>query len=422
MKQTAPAKNTKSEPTIYSRDDHNISRHNIDEDALKIMYRLIRNGYKAFLVGGGVRDLLLSKKPKDFDISTDATPRRIKSLFRNSRIIGRRFKLVHIFFRGNKNIEVSTFRDETDVEEDSTSKLRTDNVYGDESTDAIRRDLTINGLFYDLASFSVIDYVGGMPDLKEGIIRVIGDPDTRFADDPVRLLRVIRHAARNDFKINPACWESLVKNKELILKSSQVRVYEELKKDFVSGHFLEILKLLAKSGLLDYMMPAIYEKHKSLFRAESMFFQVISKVDSLVQERKEVSPTAVLTAMALVLLNEDSGVVVTDTDAEETIKDFIQNIFSSLSVPRKERERIVSILLLLHELSTRDLKKVKLHALSRKPYFNDLLHLTKIIEDKYLTEEIRNFVDSAVNNMQRERHDGDIHRSNQYYNRVRRPK
>ncbi|MCB0309961.1 MAG: polynucleotide adenylyltransferase PcnB, partial [Bdellovibrionales bacterium] len=191
-------------PTIYSRSQHNISRSAIDKDALKIMYRLLRHNYEAFLVGGGVRDLLLEKEPKDFDISTDATPNQIRSLFRNCRIIGRRFKLAHIYFRGGKIIEVSTFRDESapiDVQDDEELRrygrdVKRDNRYGTAETDAFRRDITINGLFYDLSNFSVIDYVGGMSDLRAKIIRVIGNPDERFQEDPVRMLRVIRHAAR----------------------------------------------------------------------------------------------------------------------------------------------------------------------------------------------------------------------------------
>jgi poly(A) polymerase len=422
MKHVSVLNNAESQPTIYSRDQHNISRDNIDEDALKIMYRLIRNGYKAFLVGGGVRDLLLSKKPKDFDIGTDATPRRIKSLFRNSRIIGRRFKLVHVYFRGNKNIEVSTFRDETEAIDENDTSLRTDNVYGHEATDALRRDLTINGLFYDLANFSVIDYVGGMPDLQAGIIRVIGDPDTRFRDDSVRLLRVIRHAARNDFKINKECWESLVKNKELIVKSSAVRVYEELKKDFTSGHFLEILKLLSRSGLLDYLMPAISDKEKELLSPNSDFHSVIRKIDIMVQRNQVISATSVLTVIALVLLNHDDNTVLPERNSEEIIKEFVRNVFISLSVPRKEKERIVSIISILHELSFRDLKKVKLSALSRKPYFKDLLQVAKVVEDILLTPEIMDVLQAAVANMQREKTDGDQHRQSRYFNRARRPK
>ena len=173
-------------PEIYSRDEHPISRKDIDPDALKIMYRLIRSGFKAYMVGGGVRDLLLGKKPKDFDITTDATPRRVKALFSNSRIIGRRFKLVHVFFGGGKIIEVSTFRDFSDPpeggegEDGEVAQLAPDNKYGTEVTDAIRRDITINGLFYDLSTLSVIDYVGGIRDLSDRVIRVIGKSGRAF--------------------------------------------------------------------------------------------------------------------------------------------------------------------------------------------------------------------------------------------------
>ena len=228
------------EPKIYPRTDHTLSRSKIDPDALSIMYRLSRGGYKAYLVGGGVRDVLLNKRPKDFDIATDATPRQVKALFRNSRVIGRRFKLVHVYFAHGKNIEVSTFRDnfipqeeeESDSESDK-APVSSDNIFGTEATDALRRDITINALFYDGVSRSIIDYIGGIEDLRRGIIRVIGDPTERFIEDPVRLIRVVRHAARTGFAIEEKCRVAIQKNIALLKKASQVRVFEEIKRSRV---------------------------------------------------------------------------------------------------------------------------------------------------------------------------------------------
>lgn len=385
MKRPSSSEVENKQPIVYERDQHNISRKDIDPDAIKIMYRLIHAGYKAYLVGGGVRDLLLGKPPKDFDIGTDATPRRIKTLFRNSRIIGRRFKLVHIYFRGNKIIEVSTFRDESEGEVTEVLGKQTDNVYGDESTDAQRRDLTINGLFYDLSTFSVIDYAGGMQDLRDGIIRVIGDPDLRFKQDPVRLMRVVRHAARNNFAIEPNTWESLLRNRDLIVKSSQVRVYEELRKDLVSGHFLDILKLLVKSGLIDYLLPVVSERHAELFTPSHPFSKIIKKIDA--KDVEADSTTVVLAVITLLLISIEG-----DHDLEDSVK----KLFTSLAVPRRERERIVVILESLQDICRADLSKVKVQALVRRPHFKELLQVSRLISDHLIAPEVAEFLEQAA--------------------------
>jgi poly(A) polymerase len=376
------ANTARPEPIIYSRDEHNISRKDIDPDALKIMYRLAHSGYQAFLVGGGVRDLLLNKKPKDFDISTDATPRQIKSLFRNSRIIGRRFKLVHIFFHGNKNIEVSTFRaaDTFDVDEEESGALRDDNVYGDEASDALRRDLTINGLFYDISSFSVIDYVGGMNDLRSGTIRIIGNPDVRFKEDPVRLMRTIRHAARNDFDIDRNCWESLIRNRGLIGTSSPMRVYEELKKDLTSGHFLKILKLLNESGLLEHLLPEMSGFASRLLSPEHNFFRALLHIDKQIREGAVFSATTVLAV--LVYFSRD---LLAQKYAKEYIgeleawSEVIKDILVGLSVPRKERERVEAVLDLSEELFHSDLSRVKPHVIRKRNSFNEVMQFVSVL-------------------------------------------
>lgn len=351
---SSSAKSSTLTPKIYPRDEHNISRNNLDPDAVKIMYRLSRNGFKAYLVGGGVRDVLLGKKPKDFDIATDATPRQVKSLFRNCRIIGRRFKLAHIFFQNQKIIEVSTFRDAStspELEDESQPEGKAlvfrDNKFGTASTDAIRRDLTINALFYDISTFSIIDYIGGMEDLKKGIIRVIGDPDVRFAEDPVRLLRVVRHAGRNGFAIEKNCLESLKRNKELIKQSSQVRVYEEVKKDLSSGTFLPILRLMAKTDLLSLLLPSLLIHEGALLQEGAHLPICLERLDSFVRKGEQVLSHIIFALLMLHVPREGEPLFVDVFDRYETkdeIKDHCKEVFSNLSVPRKERERIEYLL------------------------------------------------------------------------------
>jgi len=223
------------QPRIIPRPEHTLSRKDVSLETLKVLYRLHHSGYKAFLVGGSVRDLLLGKRPKDFDLATDARPGEIRKLFRNSRIIGRRFRLVQVFFRGGKIIEVSTFRCRSEFDDSPEETLARNNTFGTPAEDAQRRDLTINGLFYNIADFSVVDYVGGLEDLKNGYIRVIGDPKVRFVRDPVRMIRVLRHAARLGFTIDPVAWEEIVAKKNLIRVCPPARLRDELLKDLHSG-------------------------------------------------------------------------------------------------------------------------------------------------------------------------------------------
>jgi poly(A) polymerase len=205
-------------PRILARADHTVSRKNIDADALKVLYRLKNHGFTAYLVGGGVRDLLLGRKPKDFDIGTSAHPQQVKKLFRNCFIIGRRFRLCHVRF-GRKVVEVSTFRKLAEAAE-GESLIRRDNTFGTPQEDAFRRDFTVNALFYDIASFAVIDYVGGLADLDGGIIRTIGDPGVRLREDPVRMLRAVALAARLGFSIERDTVEAIRTLRGEIVKSS----------------------------------------------------------------------------------------------------------------------------------------------------------------------------------------------------------
>src|SRR5262245_23147174 len=240
-------------PRILPRPEHIISRKDIDPDALKVLYRLKTQGFLAYLVGGGVRDLLLARRPKDFDIGTSAHPSAVKKLFRNCFIIGRRFRLCHVRF-GKKVIEVATFRRQAEAEEGETL-IRRDNTFGTPEEDAFRRDFTVNALFYDIATFSVIDYVGGLEDLQQRVIRAIGDPSVRFREDPVRMLRAVALASRLGFSIDPDSVEAIRALRGEIVKSSPARILEEFYKILRQGAARETFGLLHALGLLAYLLP-----------------------------------------------------------------------------------------------------------------------------------------------------------------------
>ena len=243
------------EPRIIPRPEHKVSRGNIDPDAVKVLYRLHRHGYLAYLVGGGVRDLELGKRPKDFDVGTDARPGQIRKLFRNSRIIGRRFRLVQVFFRGGKIIEVSTFRKAADPDDEEV--LGANNTFGTPAEDAMRRDLTINALFYNIADFSVVDYVGGMADLKAGLIRGVGDADVRFHRDPVRILRAIRHAARAGFTLTDDTMAAVESHRDKLALCPPSRIRDELMRDLFGGASRSWLDWAHRTGVLYSLFPPL---------------------------------------------------------------------------------------------------------------------------------------------------------------------
>src|SRR5436190_12568416 len=237
------------EPRIVPREEHSISRRDIDPDALKVLYRLRQFDHVAYLVGGSVRDLLLGRRPKDFDIGTSAHPYQVKKLFRNCWIIGRRFRLAHVKF-GSKVIEVATFRRQVapgeEVVQDGVPApdpntpegehlIHHDNTFGTPEEDAFRRDFTINALAYDIASFSIIDYVGGLDDLHAAVVRSIGDPDVRLREDPVRMIRAIALAARLDFAIEPPVLDAIRRHRHEIAKASPPRMLEEYYKILRAG-------------------------------------------------------------------------------------------------------------------------------------------------------------------------------------------
>ena len=268
------------EPVIVPREQHSISRKQIDPDALKVLYRLHQNDYVAYLVGGSVRDLLLGRRPKDFDIGTSAHPYQVKRLFKNCWIIGRRFRLAHVRF-GPKTIEVATFRRQLSAQELAAADeqppgvplgdvpadtadadqpdrlLHRDNTFGTPEEDAFRRDFTINALFYDIGTFSIIDYTGGLQDLRDGVVRSIGDPIERFQEDPVRMLRAVAMAARLGFRIDAPIDEAIAAHRGDIARSAPARLMEELYKLLRSGSAEQAFRMLAERRLLEPIAPEL---------------------------------------------------------------------------------------------------------------------------------------------------------------------
>lgn len=283
-------------PTTIPRDEHNISRANISRNAVKVLYRLNGAGYQAYLVGGGVRDLLLGREPKDFDVATDARPEQVKAVFGNCRLIGRRFRLAHVHF-GREIIEVATFRSnrETSDKEDrqlENGRILSDNVYGTLEEDAQRRDFTINALYYSVEDFSVIDYADGINDLRNGVIRLLGDPESRFREDPVRLLRAVRFAAKLGFVIEQATEAPMERLATLLQDVPAARLFEEVLKLFLAGTALETFEKLRHYDLFGQLFPATEEAltHEDHEFPITFVNRGLRNTDLRIQENKPVTP------------------------------------------------------------------------------------------------------------------------------------
>ncbi|MDA3925798.1 MAG: polynucleotide adenylyltransferase PcnB [Kiritimatiellae bacterium] len=271
----------KNKPVIRERDDHCISRANMDADAVKVLYRLVNSNYISYLVGGSVRDMLLGREPKDFDISTDAQPAQIRKLFRNCFLIGRRFRLAHIVF-GRKVIETSTFRAQPKAVKGEDGLYQAeDNTFGTPEEDAKRRDFTVNGLFYDIKTFSVIDYVGGLKDLERKMIRSIGDPNVRFREDPVRMMRAIKFAAKLDFFIEKNCRKALKTHHADILNASVPRVCDEVYRLFTVNASEAAFKMMWEFNLLEVLLPDVSEYINRSGKLTSPLWRYLAALDSI---------------------------------------------------------------------------------------------------------------------------------------------
>ncbi|HSP33371.1 MAG TPA: polynucleotide adenylyltransferase PcnB [Thermoanaerobaculia bacterium] len=343
------AEDAAQDAVVVDRSNHPISRRQIPENVLKVLYRLHRSGHRAYLCGGSVRDLLMGREPKDFDIATDAHPTEIRRLFRNSRIIGRRFRLAHVIFQ-DQIVEVATFRREPERSSDASDEnadilVTDDNTFGSPLQDARRRDFTINGLFYNIADFSVIDYVGGLDDLGAKRVRVIGDPDVRFREDPVRMMRAIEFASRLDFEIEPATYEGILRHRAEILKASPPRVSEEILELLRRGWSRGAFRLMVETHLLERLLAEVYTAIAN-DRAR-YFWKMLEVLDRTVQSGRKVSDPVLLSVLLLPWIvdelekeNERREGRMRITEVLLFIRDLIQPICARMSLAAGTRHQM----------------------------------------------------------------------------------
>ncbi|QKJ85892.1 Poly(A) polymerase I [Paramixta manurensis] len=388
-----------SQMTIIPRESHTISRKDISENALKVLYRLNKAGYEAYLVGGGVRDLLLGKKPKDFDVTTNATPEQMRKLFRNCRLVGRRFRLAHVMF-GPEVIEVATFRghhQEEAAEEDRNNSQRAqsgmllrDNIFGTIEDDAQRRDLTINSLYYSVADFTVRDYVGGLKDLQQGIVRLIGNPETRYREDPVRMLRVVRFAARLEMTIAAETAEPIPRLATLLHDIPPARLFEESLKLLQTGYGYSTYLKLREYQLFQPLFPIItrYFTEQGDSAMERMVSQVLKNTDNRIHNQMRVNPAFLFAAMFWYPQNEtaqriaqEGGLVWYDAFAL-AMNDVLDEACRALAIPKRITTLVRDIWQLQLRMSRRHGKrawKLMEHPKFRAAY--DLLALRAEVEN-----------------------------------------
>ncbi|HVR62590.1 MAG TPA: polynucleotide adenylyltransferase PcnB [Polyangia bacterium] len=382
-----------------------IAPDQIDPDAAKVVQRLRRFDHAAYLVGGGVRDLLLGRKPKDFDVVTSATPPEIKRLFKNCRIIGRRFRLAHIFF-GPKIIETSTFRaNPREIEEEEGDNgggngnrgevegndllIRHDNVFGTPEEDARRRDFTINGLFYDLETGQVIDHVNGLADLEARVVRTIGDPDIRFREDPVRILRAVKFAARCDLTIEPETYRRMMDHRNEIAKCAQARVSEEFYRLLRAGAAKRSMEILVESELLELLSPELSRALKGEPETDDARLKrarLWAYLDALDRStnRRPVAPSNSLLLAVLMLpplrdaLDPDSSGV---RDIGQLVAQGIAPALERLKASRRDAELARQILLAIRYILPSKQPRRKRPPLAGREFFDDALRLAEIVSD-----------------------------------------
>jgi len=370
------------QPKIYSLDDHCIAQDKIDQHASYVIHKLRQAGHKAYLVGGGVRDLLLNQTPKDFDVSTSAKPEEVRSIFRNAILIGRRFRLAHIRF-GKKIIEVATFR----AGETGTADLIIrDNVWGTEEEDVLRRDFTINGLFYDPETQEVIDYVDGYIDLEKRILRTIGIPEVRFSQDPVRMIRLLKFCARFNFTIEKPTFEALLNCKKEILKSSSARIFEELLRMLESGASKSFFHLLNQYGLLQPLLPEL--AHYLETRPENSMLPLLAEIDAEIKKNhpQHLDRSLLLATLIFPLFDEYIKAKVKSDQKTphlgqiaETANHVIDCIFSPFfTIPRRTRSIVAFLLTTQYRFIPLDGRKITRARAPSDPFFGTALHLLKL--------------------------------------------
>ena len=333
------------EPQQYSVE---FEEGRIDADAAKVVKRLTRAGYEAYLVGGAVRDLLIGRSPKDFDVATSARPDDVRRLFRNSRIIGRRFRLVHVLFSGGKVIETATFRrppEHEDARESEDLLIRNDNVFGEAHQDAYRRDFTINGLFYDLDHNLVLDWVGGLPDIERRAVHTIGVPVVRFQEDPVRILRAIKFAAQLDLGITPEVYDAIVQCRGALRKAARPRLFEEVLRLLRSGASRRAFWLAWETGVLDVLLPELSTYLADLPENDNSVWRILQEVDRTTLDRKSPLDDTVLWAM--LLLEPMREACAGEKDRVEAAYAFLEPIVDRLNVPRRIADAVRRIVALM---------------------------------------------------------------------------
>lgn len=313
--------------TVIPREKHGISRQQLSPSALKVLYRLHRSGYQAYLVGGGVRDLLLGESPKDFDIVTDARPEQVKKLFHNCRLIGRRFRLAHIMF-GREIIEVATMRGHHDEskgghiskKDDESGMILRDNVYGSIEEDAERRDFTVNALYYNIADYSVLDFANGLEAIKKRRIEMIGDPEARYREDPVRMLRAVRFATKLDMDIEEATAEPIHNNAELLAGIPAARLFDEMCKLFLAGKAEANFHMLRDYGLFDILFPELAEFLKTEASPAEVEFILTSlrNTDNRVNQDQSVTPAFLYASLLWPLVEFKANQLRLDTELAES--------------------------------------------------------------------------------------------------------
>jgi poly(A) polymerase len=336
-----------------------LDEQRLDADAARVVRRLEKGGFQAYLVGGCVRDLLLGGTPKDYDIATSARPEDVRALFRNCRVIGRRFRLAHVLFAGGKIVEVATFRrsPQTEVlepEDDGTEDLliRSDNVFGDAHEDAIRRDFTINALFYDLDRREVLDWCGGMEDIAARTIHTIGDPTVRFREDPIRILRAIKFAARLDLGIEPDVYDAMVACREELAKAARPRVFEEILRLMRGGAAHRSMWLLWEMGAMAILLPelsAFLDDQEATSEGTARFWKSLDAIDRKTKKQGKALDDIVLWATLLAEPLEEQSVGAEDRG--EVAADFLEPIVERIAMPRRIADAIRRIRTMLPRLA-----------------------------------------------------------------------
>ncbi len=390
--------------TVIPDSDHPIREQQLDREALKVLYRLRDAGFKGYLVGGGVRDLYLGRAPKDFDISTDARPGQLRQLFRNSRTIGRRFRLVQVFFRGNKIVEVSTLRSSSEFDIDGVEQvLPSNNTFGTLEDDAFRRDLTINALFYEIENRTIIDYTGGVQDLNRGIIRVVGDPDRRFTRDPVRMMRVVRHAARTGFVIEEETYAALQRHRDKLHLCPPSRIRDEVLKDLQSGASRPWAELCLTSSLWSALFP-LYEESLQGEHGERMkreLLLIFTALDRLHVYRDDSEPVKIpesvlLAALLLPWACQRFNLPETNVRGavfhalSRTIREDVEHYFGApFNVQRMAKESITTLLINLSTFHHARSQGDDPNWLRRKSYYKDCSRFYDLYRESQGVEAVK---------------------------------